>query len=208
MGEAGVYQEATVDERSRDRILRASAALFRDKGYAGVSMRLIAEASGMTAGSLYHHFPSKEQIVAEVLELGIARVHDAVARSLHESAEVPPEERLRRAIHAHLDALLAHSDFTSANVRIFGQLTADLQARNLAVRRRYQALWDAFLSELQRDGVLRQGIDVKSVRQLWIGALNATLEWFDAERGPLAALAEGYSDLFLHGVLAKGRPQA
>ena len=54
-----------------------------------------------------------------------------------------------------------------------------------------------------RDG-LRDGVDVKAFRLMLIGALNATIEWFDPERGDLAGLADKYADIMLHGLL----PQA
>jgi hypothetical protein len=34
-----------------------------------------------------------------------------------------------------------------------------------------------------------------------IGALNATLEWFDPDRGSADALSQTYADVFLHGIL-------
>ena len=67
---------------SRARILDAAAALFRDQGYAAVSLRAIAAAAGMQSGSVYYHFGSKEEIVTEVLNLGIERVHDQVSTTI------------------------------------------------------------------------------------------------------------------------------
>ena len=41
---------------TRESILTAAAELMRHRGYAGVAMKDIAEASGAPIGSLYHHF--------------------------------------------------------------------------------------------------------------------------------------------------------
>ena len=41
---------------SRARILDAAAALFREHGYAAVSLRAIAAEAGMRSGSIYYHF--------------------------------------------------------------------------------------------------------------------------------------------------------
>lgn len=54
--------------RRRDEILRAAAALIADEGYRAASMRDVAAAAGILAGSLYHHFPSKEAIAVELVE--------------------------------------------------------------------------------------------------------------------------------------------
>ncbi|MCW2936964.1 MAG: putative TetR family transcriptional regulator [Actinomycetia bacterium] len=54
--------------RRRGEILDAAAALFAREGYRGTSMREVATAAGIQAGSLYHHFPSKEAIAVELVQ--------------------------------------------------------------------------------------------------------------------------------------------
>jgi AcrR family transcriptional regulator len=53
---------------TRRRILAVALELFSTRGYAGTSIRDIAEAMGMTKASLYYHFESKEQILEAVTE--------------------------------------------------------------------------------------------------------------------------------------------
>jgi TetR/AcrR family transcriptional regulator, cholesterol catabolism regulator len=108
---------------------------------------------------------------------------------------------LRAAIRAHLRALLDVSDYSSANVRIFGQVPQSVRDANLPTRRAYEAEWDNLLTRLQRDGALRRNVDIRRLRLMLIGALNATLEWFDPERGSVEALASTYADVFLNGIL-------
>ncbi len=53
---------------TRESIVTAAAELMRRKGYAGVSMKDLAEAAGAPIGSLYHHFRGgKVQIAREAL---------------------------------------------------------------------------------------------------------------------------------------------
>ncbi|WP_289043957.1 TetR/AcrR family transcriptional regulator [uncultured Aliiroseovarius sp.] len=197
--------KAPQTDKSRDRILSASAILFREHGYAGVSMRKIAESCEMKAGSLYYHFASKDQILTEVLNIGIQKVHAAVARSLSDApAGATAIDKLKRAISGHLHALLEYSSFTSANVRIFRQVPDEIQNSNLEVRRAYEALWDGFLQELQDAGELRNDVDPRSLRLMLIGALNATLEWFDPALGNISDLADRYADMLANGALKKG----
>ncbi|GEO84824.1 MULTISPECIES: TetR/AcrR family transcriptional regulator [Alphaproteobacteria] len=54
---------------SKAEIVTAARDLMRDKGYAGTSMKDVAERVGLLKGSLYSHFPSKESLVPEVLNL-------------------------------------------------------------------------------------------------------------------------------------------
>ena len=193
---------------SRARILDAAAALFRDQGYAAVSLRAIAAAAGMQSGSVYYHFGSKEEIVTEVLNLGIERVHDQVSTTI---ATLPVDADaatlIRTGIRNHLTALFAFGAYTSANVRIYGQVPTSVRQGNLAVRRRYEGLWDDILSRAQARGGVKGGIDLAAFRLLLIGSLNATLEWFDPQRGRVEDLAECYADILLGGVLTHGEGQ-
>lgn len=186
----------------RSGILNAAAKLFREKGYAGVSLRSIASEAGIKAASIYYHFSSKDAVVIEILDAGILAVHrevqDALSALPHNAS---PDDVLREGIRGHLHALLEHGDYTSANVRIFGQTPENVQAVNLPVRRRYEKLWDDTLTDLQLRKALRADLHIVTFRMMLIGALNATLEWFDPMKGGIDDLANKYTDIFLTGVL-------
>jgi TetR/AcrR family transcriptional regulator, cholesterol catabolism regulator len=168
----------------RDGILDVAARLFREQGYGPVSLRKIAEAAGIKAGSIYYHFGSKDEIVVAILDLGIRAVHEKMRQAVLRHADgAAAAAILRAAIRAHLRALLDVSDYSSANVRIFGQVPQSVRDANLPTRRAYEAEWDNLLTRLQRDGALRRNVDIRRLRLMLIGALNATLEWFDPERG-------------------------
>jgi len=57
---------------NRDRILQAAARLIRERGVAGVGVDALAEAAGLTHGSLYSQFGSKEALAAEALSVALA----------------------------------------------------------------------------------------------------------------------------------------
>jgi len=54
------------DDSTKLRIIEASYGLFVKNGYQGSSMRDIARAAGLKAGSIYNHFPGKEEIFEAV----------------------------------------------------------------------------------------------------------------------------------------------
>src|SRR5215475_5023908 len=64
-------------EKSRDSILSAAAKLFRRQGYSATTLRQIAAMAEIKAGSVYYYFDSKEQILDEVLHLGLLGVFEA-----------------------------------------------------------------------------------------------------------------------------------
>jgi AcrR family transcriptional regulator len=56
---------------TRERILAAAERLFAERGYAGVSMPAIAAAAGITAGAIYKHFESKEQLFFTIVRRAV-----------------------------------------------------------------------------------------------------------------------------------------
>ncbi|MFF4253894.1 TetR/AcrR family transcriptional regulator [Streptomyces sp. NPDC001663] len=56
------------DGDPREQILSAAARLFEQAGFAGTSTREIAAAAGLTQGSIFHYFPTKADILAELLD--------------------------------------------------------------------------------------------------------------------------------------------
>lgn len=69
---------------SRTRILEAALALMSEHGVAGTSMRMLAGECGLNVATLYHHFPSKADLLAAVLA-------ERACQELLETAEPPPE---------------------------------------------------------------------------------------------------------------------
>lgn len=84
----------------RATILKASVELFAHYGYAGTSMRQIAEAAGVTKGGLYHHFPDKETLFKETLEETLALLQGRVLKATEGIAD--PLDRLHAIVREYL----------------------------------------------------------------------------------------------------------
>jgi len=63
---------------SRQRILEEATRLFVRFGYHGVSMREIAEATGLSKPALYYHFKDKEDLILAILNENLTQVGDIV----------------------------------------------------------------------------------------------------------------------------------
>ena len=190
-------------ERTRQRILDAAARTFRDKGFAGTTLNDIAVAAQLRAGSIYYHFDSKEQLLEEVLDIGIARVSAAVRRAIEAlPPETSPSDRIRTGIGAHLRSLLYHGEYTSASFRIFGQAPADVRTRILSRRRAYADDWRRMLQEARAADEIHPDRDLALARMFLFGALNWSVEWYDPEKGSLDDFVREAAETFLHGILA------
>ncbi|HET9769778.1 MAG TPA: TetR/AcrR family transcriptional regulator [Acidimicrobiia bacterium] len=167
---------------TRQRILDSAALVFSEKGYAGARLADIAAAAGMQAGSLYYHFPGRDELVEEVLRQGVARTHGSVRQAVEALPEKASAlDRVRAAIAAHVRAVLQIGDYTSANIRIFGQVPDDIRARHLVDQRSYGAYWNGLLEAARAAGDIRADADLSVVRMLILGAANWSAEWYRPE---------------------------
>ncbi|MDP2451338.1 TetR/AcrR family transcriptional regulator [Polaromonas sp.] len=174
----------TLEERNeglgRQAIIKAAAKLFRRHGFNGTSTRDIACAVGMHSGSLYCHFKSKDALLYEVMQEGL---RSAVARQMIVLlAEHDAATTLRQLIRSHFDTLLGpNSDFMQAV--LYESRSLNTRQRNVIAKLQgdYEAAWTPVLQELSLTGCLQA--EVPLARHLLFGALNWSVQWFDAKNG-------------------------
>lgn len=189
--------------RTRERILAAAARVFRDRGYAGATLGMIAAAAGLQAGSLYYHFDSREMLVDTVMTEGTRRVHAAACRRLAAlSPDTPPLRRLAVLIETHLEMALSAGDTTSAMIKLIWQVPADIRDRQLAEQRAYGALWRRTLQEAREAGEIRDDLNLSVVRMAILGALNWAADWYRPGGDPPARIAHDVVAMALHGLAA------
>lgn len=200
-----VAAPAQADASSRARILAVAARLFRHRGHAATTLRQIADAAGLKAGSIYYHFLSKEEILIEVMDTGIRMVAAAVREKVDALAKsASSRDRIAAAIEGHLHGLLQYGDFTSANIRLYAQIPQSAKDRHRIVRREYADYWDRLFADAQRSGDLRADVTVSVMRLFVLGSLNWTLEWYNPQRGSFALFARHMSGLVFDGILRHG----
>ena len=86
----------------RERIINEASRLFATKGYDGVSMREVAEASGMTKAALYYHFENKESLYFSAVQSLLQQVLLALQSASNEGTW---EERLESSANAVANAI-------------------------------------------------------------------------------------------------------
>jgi AcrR family transcriptional regulator len=188
-------------QKSRDAILESAASLFRRRGYSATTLRQIASEAKIKAGSIYYYFDSKEEILEEVLERGLQHVFDSVKAAVTRTGDASHRHRIAAAIEAHLVALLESSEFTSANIRIYGWLPDRLKKPHRPLRRAYAKYWDKLFLDARRAGELRADIEIVPLRIFVLGALNWTTEWFSLDnKDDVIKLARRTALLIFDGV--------
>ena len=199
--QAGNETDQAAQAEGRHLILDAAARLFREQGYSATSLREIAGECGMKAGSLYYHFESKDEIVGEVLRIGVERVAEEVRRAV---MSLPPDADsgliLYTAVHAHLWAFLELQDYTSANVRIFSQVPRAVREKHIPTRDAYERYWQKLLQRCAKDGEFDPGRNLRLARLFLFNALNGSLEWYQSGIASVETLARELTDIFLDGL--------
>ena len=183
------------ESNRREELLRVSARLFREKGFDGTTIRDISGAAGMHSGSPFYHFKTKQDILVAVMEQGLAE-------GLRKSEEVmaqalPPAQKLKGLIRAQLGTILEEgNDFIPVLLYDWRSLNAANRRRIVALKDRYDALWQQVIDELQRAGHMAG--DPQLARLLILGAVNWTGTWYrSAGRLSLDEVAERAVQLFL-----------
>lgn len=190
----------------RRRILDAAATLFLQRGYAATSLRHIAAASGMKAGSLYYHFSSKQALLEAILRRGIEVMVEAFQRASAATRDQPGPVRVVAHVRAHLAALFENGPYTAAHVTTFRTAPSIVRDAIVPERDAYEALWTGLLEELAARRELASDAPIGLSRLILFGAMNASIEWFDAERGSLDAFAEAITRQLWSGLSAPRPP--
>lgn len=198
-------KKPAAQEQTRTMILDHAARLFCARGYASTSLRDIAAATGMKAGSLYYHFESKEALAESVLAQGIALVETQVRAAIDAlPAGADPLDAIRTAILAHLLALHEQGDYASANIRCYGHVPTEVKDRLRRQRTGYEDLWSGLIADAGAAGRLRPDCDLQALRYALIGMMNWTLEWRRPSDPAPTDLAEQFFRIAFDGARADG----
>ena len=182
----------------RDLVFDQAARLFLENGYVETTVRDIAAACELKAGSIYYHFASKAEILSQILDIGIERITEGTNDALA-AAGTDPSNRLRAAIRGHLEALFEHGPYTATHVRVFHSAPREVRTEGIVERDKYEALWADLLTHLGSD--LAEGLDVNVARLSLFGAMNSTLDWFQpGGNRRLVEVADAIAHQFLLGV--------
>jgi TetR/AcrR family transcriptional regulator, cholesterol catabolism regulator len=182
--------------RTRTRILDAAAHVLSIKGYAGMRLSDVAEYAELQAPAIYYYFPSREDLIEEVMWAGIADMRDHFLAVLATApADATPMDKIMLGVEAHLRHELEISDYTTASIRNAGQLPENIRKRQIAEEARYGEVWKKLFKQAAAAGEIRDDLDLYIAQMLVFGALNWTAEWWNPKRGSLetvVAMAQSF----------------
>jgi AcrR family transcriptional regulator len=190
--------KTAVEEDAAERIRKAAIALFKTRGYHGTPVRALASIVKIEAGSLYYHFPSKQEILFD----NFARTMDDLIDGLRRAGEsaTDPKARLSAAVRFHVlfhverqnEAIISHTEIRS--------LTNENRATIIAKRDLYERMFCDLLAAGIEAGQFRS-TDIRLTAIAILTMCSGVSDWF-AENGRLSAetVADQYEAIVLRMV--------
>jgi len=190
-------------EDTRRRVVDAAYTLFLHNGYHGTSMRQIAQAAGMAVGGIYNHFPSKEDLFAEVLDQ--YHPYHAILPALA-AAQGDSLEAFLRQLAGLVDR--AVSDQRDKILPLVYIELVEFRGRHIqALAARILPAFAPFVQQLTAGRAELRPVPLAVIMRSFVGMLMGYyFTEFLLRNSPLMAATEvnwleGMLDVFLHGVL-------
>ena len=186
----------------RDEILAIAAEQFAERGVASTTVRDIGAAAGILSGSLYHHFESKEQMVAELL-LPVMQRQVGHYRTIV-SADLSAAETLRSLITTAV-AEAAQTPSETRMIRNDAQAFSSTSALRPVADLLVEAakLWASAIESGVAAGEFRSNVDARLVVAAMFDAVLSTTRWFTGKKHQSPQrVGDALADLFLGGLLS------
>ncbi len=187
-------QAEDYDER-RENIVRQAAKLYAQRGFLGASVADLAEACQTSKSAIYHYYPSKEDILFDVMNSHIEAL-SAAAKAVVDTGD-PARTKLRVLAKAFMRLYVDAADRHKVLLNDLDQLPPSRRTKIVALQRglieNVEALLTTIEPKLKADPAKRL-----PAAMLFFGMINWTHTWFDA-KGPLSA--DAFADMVVATIL-------
>jgi AcrR family transcriptional regulator len=138
---------------TRERLLDAAKEIFEEDGFLDARISDIAERAGLSHGSFYHYFESKEDVFLEVAVRVEQRLGEPLDSLIFDSSSTAPRsERLGDAIRLHLDSYRREARILGVIEQV-SRYDDQVKAVRFVRHRRYTELVSESILQLQRRGL-------------------------------------------------------
>lgn len=166
-------------------LLERAAEIFAERGFANTTLQDIADAAKVGRTTLYHYFKSKDEFLTALVE-DVTIQSSRRMRAIRMKSEVAPSERLREAVLASLEWLLARPNRFKVLVRDEHTLPPDILRRHEAAKRDLLAEFTAIMQAGIDAGEFHAGAPGVMALSV-IGMCNWSVWWFN----PKGAMTSG-----------------
>ncbi|MDH3234417.1 MAG: TetR family transcriptional regulator [Alphaproteobacteria bacterium] len=178
-----------------DAVIGSAAALFSENGFAGTSVREVAERARITKAGLYYHIREKEDLLFRICDRSIAAVLEGGYAVLAKDAE--PRARLAGIVRMHLEYFVRHPHNLRVLTREMGALSPEPRAQIAKLEHEYLGLIRGVIREGQASGVF-VAVDATVAAFTVLTVMNNLFDWYDPKGriGPDALVGQIEAILF------------
>jgi AcrR family transcriptional regulator len=181
-------------DKRRDLILRTAARLYARRGFRGASVADLAKACKASKSLIYHYFPSKDDILHEVMA---AHLDALVAATTETTRSGTAEEKLQALTEAFMRLYVDARDNHKVLLNELDNLPPGPRADVIGKQRRIIAAVEELIGEIRPE----TGPLALPLAMLFFGMINWTHTWFRAEgRVSAERLADMAVDVMLNGL--------
>lgn len=162
----------TVSRKSQ--IYSVAQMLFREKGFAGTSMRDLAKEVGIEPASLYSHISSKEEILKEICFRIAEEFFEAINAVI--TTDLPAAEKLRKAIIAHIQVIKNNLDASTVFFNEWKYLNEPSLSEFKLLRKRYEQLFRHLIEAGITENQFRN-LNLRIIIPVLFSAMNWTYDW-------------------------------
>jgi AcrR family transcriptional regulator len=173
-------------QRNRDRIVEVAREVFREQGY-GASLDEVAKRAGVGAGTLYRHFPSRENLVDAIMQSWVDRVDEATDKAL--AHEGPPRDLLLGWFTSYVALISLHKGGPAKITSAMGDPASPIVHKCQVLA----GASDRVVARLREQGALRPDVDSLHICRL-VGGVAAVADQGGLDESAVRPLLEVLAD--------------
>lgn len=160
---------------TKERILKSATKLFREKGYDGTSINEIIQHAGVSKGSLYYYFPSKQAILYEIAAKSIKSTNPFFKQI--SELDLSPIEKIKKISRSHIISVLNNLDFIAVGLHDVNKLEEPYKSSYISMRDQYQQVVATIIQEGIKEGSFGP-LNVKLTTYVIFAILNSPQRWY------------------------------
>jgi AcrR family transcriptional regulator len=155
-------------------VLTIAVDVFNKHGYEATSMGVLAENLGISKSAIYHHVPSKGDLLRLALEHALGGLESVLTDPRATSGRA--DARLEFVLRGTIAVLTERLPFVTLLLRLRGNTEVERGA--LERRRSFDRQVASLVDAARAEGSLRSDIDPRTTTRLLFGTINSIVEWY------------------------------
>ena len=195
----GLKRSEKMTMSKKEVIAKAATKLFAAQGFERTPVRKIAEKVDLSVPGMFHYFPSKEDILNEIM-IGFMDEGYAKLRTINKG-DKGPLEKVEGFFNFYVDHYAGNQDLLNILVSEWKYLSREHRQTFFDKQRGYVDALKKLFTELAEEGLLKS-VDPSVLTFMFFGMVLWTYRWYDPKgKLGLEELGEIFNEVFLRGAL-------